>query len=237
MFFIKLKLLLIHTHSSILAKPFQPFIAALNSAICMSIMVICLILNWSASDYELYFRAPKKIRNASQLRITSSGDESDDELLNMSSYSGVVEYFPEELVITLKAGTSIKEAREVLEKNSQAFSFYVNDSEKTIGSIYATSGSDLSDSVLGVQIINGKGDLLNFGGQVMKNVAGYDVSRLLVGSLGKLAVITQISFKVLPEQVVNRLDLKEVKSRTESPIKSEIEKKLKSVFDPYGVFI
>jgi glycolate oxidase FAD binding subunit len=72
---------------------------------------------------------------------------------------------------------------------------------------------------------------------VMKNVAGYDVSRLLVGSLGKLAVITQISFKVLPEQVVNRLDLKEVKSKTESPIKSEIEKKLKSVFDPYGVFI
>ena len=109
--------------------------------------------------------------------------------------------------------------------------------KKTIGSIYATSGSDLSDSVLGVQIINGKGDLLNFGGQVMKNVAGYDVSRLLVGSLGKLAVITQISFKVLPEQVVNRLDLKEVKSKNESPIKSEIEKKLKSVFDPYGVFI
>ena len=113
----------------------------------------------------------------------------------------------------------------------------MSDSKKTIGSIYATSGSELSDSVLGVQIINGKGDLLNFGGQVMKNVAGYDVSRLLVGSLGKLAVITQISFKVLPEQVVNRLDLKEVKSKTESPIKSEIEKKLKSVFDPYGVFI
>ena len=50
-------------------------------------------------------------------------------------------------------------------------------------------------------------------------------------------MITQISFKVLPEQVVNRLDLKEVKGRTESPIKSEIDKKLKSVFDPYGVFI
>ena len=63
----------------------------------------------------------------------------------------------------------------------------MNDSEKTIGSIYATSGSELSDSVLGVQIINGKGDLLNFGGQVMKNVAGYDVSQgSLVGSLGKL---------------------------------------------------
>jgi glycolate oxidase FAD binding subunit len=71
----------------------------------------------------------------------------------------------------------------------------------------------------------------------MKNVAGYDVSRLLVGSLGKLAVITEVSFKVLPEQVFNRLEKKQLKKKTESPIKSEIEKKLKSVFDPYGVFI
>jgi glycolate oxidase FAD binding subunit len=179
----------------------------------------------------------KKIRNATQLRITSSGDDSDDELLNMSSYSGVVEYFPEELVITLKAGTSIKEAKQVLAKNNQAFSFFVDDSDQSIGSIYSTSGAELSDSVLGIQIINGKGDLLNFGGQVMKNVAGYDVSRLLVGSLGKLAVITEVSFKVLPEQVFNRLEQKQLKKKTESPIKSEIEKKLKSVFDPYGVFI
>ena len=179
----------------------------------------------------------KKIRNATQLRITSSGDDFDDELLNMSSYSGVVEYFPEELVITLKAGTSIKEAKQVLAKNNQAFSFFVDDSDQSIGSIYSTSGAELSDSVLGIQIINGKGDLLNFGGQVMKNVAGYDVSRLLVGSLGKLAVITEVSFKVLPEQVFNRLEQKQLKKKTESPIKSEIEKKLKSVFDPYGVFI
>ena len=179
----------------------------------------------------------KKIKNATQLRITGSGDESNDELLNMSSYSGVVEYFPEELVITLKAGTPIKEAKQVLAKNNQAFSFFVDDSDQSIGSIYSTSGAELSDSVLGIQIINGKGDLLNFGGQVMKNVAGYDVSRLLVGSLGKLAVITEVSFKVLPEQVFNRLEKKQLKKKTESPIKNEIEKKLKSVFDPYGVFI
>jgi len=177
------------------------------------------------------------IRNANHLKITSSGNDSVNELLNMSSYSGVVEYFPEELVITLKAGTSIKEAKKVLAKNKQSFSFSVDDSEKTIGSIYATSGAELSDSVLGVQIINGKGELLNFGGQVMKNVAGYDVSRLLVGSLGQLAVITQISFKVLPEEFANRAELKQVQTKTESPIKSEIEKKLKTVFDPYGVFI
>jgi len=55
--------------------------------------------------------------------------------------------------------------------------------------------------------------------------------------LGKLAVITEVSFKVLPKQVFNRLEQKQLKKKTESPIKSEIEKKLKSVFDPYGVFI
>ena len=72
---------------------------------------------------------------------------------------------------------------------------------KTIGSLYATSGPEFSDSVLGVQIINGKGELLNFGGQVMKNVAGYDVSRLLVGSMGRLAIVTQISLKILPKKI------------------------------------
>ena len=73
-----------------------------------------------------------------------------------------------------------------LSKNNQALAFFIENTKKTIGSMYATSGAEVSDSVLGVQIINGKGELLNFGGQVMKNVAGYDVSRLLVGSMGRL---------------------------------------------------
>jgi glycolate oxidase FAD binding subunit len=91
--------------------------------------------------------------------------------------------------------------------------------------------------VLGVQIINGKGDLLNFGGQVMKNVAGYDVSRLLVGSMGKLAVITQISFKVFPEKMVQESRVRLQKRSSDSLLRKQIEKRLKDVFDPYGVFI
>ena len=95
----------------------------------------------------------------------------------------------------------------------------------------------MSDNVLGVQIINGKGDLLNFGGQVMKNVAGYDVSRLLVGSMGKLAVITQISFKVLPKKIALERRNKKTKKNNPSSSRNEIEKRLKDVFDPYGVFV
>ena len=179
----------------------------------------------------------KKIRNANQLRITNSGSSSNEELLNMSSYTGVVEYFPEELVITVKAGTTTQEINKVLGENNQALPFFIEDSEKTIGSLYSTSGPDLSDSVLGVQIINGKGDLLNFGGQVMKNVAGYDVSRLLVGSMGKLAVITQISFKVFPKKMVQEKRNSSEKKNDHSSLRQEIEKKLKDVFDPYGVFV
>ena len=179
----------------------------------------------------------KRVKNANQLRITNSGGSSNEELLNMSSYTGVVEYFPEELVITVKAGTTTQEINKVLGENNQALPFFIEDSEKTIGSLYSTSGADLSDSVLGVQIINGKGDLLNFGGQVMKNVAGYDVSRLLVGSMGKLAVITQISFKVFPEKMVQEKINRSEKKNDHSSLRQEIEKKLKDVFDPYGVFV
>lgn len=179
----------------------------------------------------------KRVKNANQLRITNSPSSSNEELLNMSSYTGVVEYFPEELVITVKAGTTTQEINKILGENNQALPFFIEDSEKTIGSLYSTSGADLSDSVLGVQIINGKGDLLNFGGQVMKNVAGYDVSRLLVGSMGKLAVITQISFKVFPEKMVQEKINRSEKKNDHSSLRQEIEKKLKDVFDPYGVFV
>ena len=179
----------------------------------------------------------KKVRNASQLRIVNSDDDLSEELLNMKSYSGIVEYFPEELVITVKAGTLIEDINQVLGENKQALPFYISDPKKTIGSLYSSAGSDLSDSVLGIQIINGKGELLNFGGQVMKNVAGYDVSRLLVGSMGKLAVITQISFKVFPEKLAQERKNNQIMKINDSPLRKEIEKGLKDVFDPYGVFV
>mgnify|MGYP006420318527 FL=1 len=150
-------------------------------------------------------------------------------------YAGVVEYYPEELVMTVKAGTTIAEIKKQLKKNKQSLTFYTKDDATTIGAVYANGGQDISDSVLGVQIIDGNGELLNFGGQVMKNVAGYDVARLLVGSKGKLAVITQISFKVLPSTYVGELNAP-MKSSNNSALRTEIEQRLKSVFDPKGIF-
>jgi len=179
----------------------------------------------------------KKVKHSHKLRITNFDDESDEELVNMSFYSGVVEYYPEELVLTVKAGTSIKIVNEELAKNNQAFAFIADNPEQTIGSLYATSGAELSDSVLGVQIVNGKGELLNFGGQVMKNVAGYDVSRLLVGSMGKLAIITQISFKILPEKAAKNFQHEVPIKNKENSLRLVYETKLKKVFDPYGVFV
>jgi len=179
----------------------------------------------------------KQVREGKDLRITGHADNTDKEFINISSYSGVVEYFPEELVITLKAGTTIQEITNTLAAYGQALPFFTESLEKTIGAIYATSGPEFSDSVLGVQIINGKGELLNFGGQVMKNVAGYDVSKLLVGSMGRLALVTQISLKILPQRIAEQFQLKPPPKHKVSEISLNFESKLKKVFDPYGVFI
>ena len=150
-------------------------------------------------------------------------------------YAGVVEYYLEELVMTVKAGTTIAELKKQLSKNNQSLTFYTKDDNVSIGAVYANGGQDISDSVLGVQIIDGNGEALNFGGQVMKNVAGYDVARLLVGSKGKLAVITQISFKVLPSTYVGELSAP-IKTDNNPTLRTEIEQRLKSVFDPKGIF-
>jgi glycolate oxidase FAD binding subunit len=151
------------------------------------------------------------------------------------NYSGIQEYFSEELVVTVKASTLISEIQNVLAKNHQILPFYIEDNQQSIGAAYAKGAQDLSDSVLGVQIIDGTGELLNFGGQVMKNVAGYDVARMLVGSEGQLAVVTQISFKVMPKSYIG--DLKASHKTTQrSPLRQKIEARLKTVFDPKGVF-
>lgn len=149
-------------------------------------------------------------------------------------YAGVVEYYPEELVITVKASTKIAEIKTHLAQNNQSLPFYAKD-DSSIGATYANGGQDIADSVLGIQIIDGNGDTLTFGGQVMKNVAGYDVARLLVGSKGQLAIITQISFKVLPSAYVGELS-PPIKCKSNSTLRNEIEQRLKWVFDPKGVF-
>ena len=176
------------------------------------------------------------IKESEKLHIGGACSES-IENIDMSDYSGIVEYHPEELVITLKAGTSIAEIEQILKKNNQALTFYTDNPKQTIGALYASAGADFADAILGVQIINGKGQLMNFGGQVMKNVAGYDVSRLLVGSKGQLALITQMSFKILPTAAALNHQKKPKPQLKPSALHVSLTQKLKQIFDPYGVFI
>ena len=183
-----------------------------------------------------------KVINAKQLHIIGSNNQQhtkDDSVLDISDYSGVIEYFPEELVMTVKAGTAITEINSMLAKHGQALPFPVlNEETATIGSAYAVGNPELRDAVLGIKIIDGQGRILIFGGQVMKNVAGYDVARLLVGSKGKLAAICEIGFKVLPHAYINLSEKKTIinTEKTSATI-ATLEHGLKIIFDPRSVFI
>lgn len=158
--------------------------------------------------------------------------------LSLANYAGIVEYFPEELVMTVKAGTTLNAIQQCLAENGQGMPFPIIDDEKaTIGGAYAIGNALLRDAVLGIKIIDGQGRILSFGGQVMKNVAGYDVTRLLVGSQGKLAVICEISFKVLPRAYLTLEPAVGKNEVTGSALRTQIEQGLKQVFDPRGVFI
>ena len=129
-------------------------------------------------------------------------------LLSVTDHVGVVEYRPDELVITARAGTSLKDVTTVLAGAGQVLPF---DPPRFAGSgtVGGAAAAGLSgpgrpwhgafrDAVLGVEVVNGLGERLNFGGQVLKNVAGYDVSRLMVGSFGTLGLILQVSVRVQP---------------------------------------
>lgn len=136
------------------------------------------------------------------------GQSLQGEVLNTSAYSGILSYEPSELVITVCCGTPLAEVEAALAEKGQSFAFEPPHfgSGATIGGMLAAglsgparaSVGTVRDFVLGARVINGKGEHLTFGGQVMKNVAGYDVSRLLAGSWGQLGLITEVSLKVLP---------------------------------------
>jgi glycolate oxidase FAD binding subunit len=130
------------------------------------------------------------------------------EPLEMTALAGITRYEPTELVVTVRAGTPIAELEAALAEHGQCLAFepprFAN--QGTVGGMVATGLAGPSraavggvrDFVLGAALLNANGDVLCFGGEVMKNVAGYDVSRLLVGSLGILGPILQVSLKVLP---------------------------------------
>ena len=138
-------------------------------------------------------------------------------VLDLSRLSGIVEYFPEELYIKVKACTPISLIEESLEKNNQQLAFepidfgYLKDSKSNKGTAAGQlscnfSGSrrfkvgSLRDHILGFRGVNGKGDIIKSGGTVVKNVTGYDLSKLVTGSFGTLTALTEITFKVLPNK-------------------------------------
>ena len=136
------------------------------------------------------------------------------EPLDMRPLAGIVSYEPSELVVTALAGTPLAELEALLARHGQCLAFEPPRfaAGGTVGGMVAAGLSGparasvgaVRDFVLGVEIINGRGELLRFGGQVMKNVAGYDVSRLLAGSLGTLGVLLEVSLKVLPLPVAEK---------------------------------
>jgi glycolate oxidase FAD binding subunit len=142
------------------------------------------------------------------------GRVSHGKVLSMSAHQGIVNYHPSELVLTARTGTLLSDIEQTLAKQGQMLAFeppYFSASATLGGTIACgISGArrpytgSVRDFVLGCKIINGKGDVLSFGGEVMKNVAGYDVSRLMVGAQGTLGVLLEVSLKVLPKPVVEK---------------------------------
>jgi glycolate oxidase FAD binding subunit len=130
------------------------------------------------------------------------------EVVDTRAYRGIVSYEPSELVVTARCGTPLAELESALAEKGQCLAFEPPHFglDATVGGMVAsglsgparaTAGA-VRDFVLGARFINGLGEHLTFGGQVMKNVAGYDVSRLMAGSWGTLGLITEVSLKVLP---------------------------------------
>lgn len=129
--------------------------------------------------------------------------------LNVGEHTGIVSYQPVELVLTARAGTRLAEIEQVLDEQGQMLAFEPPQftGNDTLGGTLACHLSgpgrpwlgSVRDHVLGIRLINGNAEHLRFGGQVMKNVAGYDVSRLQAGAMGTLGVITEVSLKVLPK--------------------------------------
>jgi glycolate oxidase FAD binding subunit len=162
---------------------------------------ICLVVKQAAAE-----RTPLRLRGGDTKAFY--GRVSEGQPLDLRGHNGIVSYEPSELVVTARAGTLLMDLESDLTAQGQMLGFeppQFGDGATLGGTIacglsgprrpYAGSARDF---VLGTRIINGRGELLRFGGQVMKNVAGYDISRLSVGAMGTLGLIVEVSMKVLP---------------------------------------
>jgi len=151
-------------------------------------------------------KAPLRLRGGGSKDFY--GEQLVGEIVDTRAHAGIVDYEPSELVITARCGTALSQIETTLAQHGQFLAFEppAFGGEPTIGGVVAAglsgprraSAGAARDFVLGASLINARGELLHFGGQVMKNVAGFDVSRVLCGSLGILGLITQVSLKVLP---------------------------------------
>lgn len=130
------------------------------------------------------------------------------EILDVSALAGIVCYDPDELMLTVRAGTTLREIEAVLAEKRQILPFEppIFGENSTIGGAVSAGLAGprrahcgaVRDFVTGCRMIDGSGQLLNFGGRVVKNVAGYDVHKIMAGAMGTLGVLTELSLKVLP---------------------------------------
>jgi glycolate oxidase FAD binding subunit len=142
------------------------------------------------------------------------GNATTGEPLDPREVRGIVDYAPTELVVTVRAGTPLVELEAALAEHNQLLPFEPPHfgATATVGGAVASglagprrvAAGSIRDFVLGASVIDGRGDVLSFGGRVMKNVAGYDMARVLAGSLGTLGVLVDVSLKVLPRPVAER---------------------------------
>ena len=158
--------------------------------------------------------AAAKATKGAKLAIRGSGSKAfcgpvaNGEVIDTREHVGIVEYEPNELVIVVRCGTRIADVEKAMADAGQMLAFEPPHfgENATMGGMVAAGLSGprrpyvgaVRDFVLGCKVLDGKGDHLNFGGKVMKNVAGFDVSRLLTGSQGTLGVISEVAFKCLP---------------------------------------
>jgi glycolate oxidase FAD binding subunit len=166
-----------------------------------------LIKDWTSQVFDAAETGRKLSIRGGGSKLFYGGAEQ-GEVLDVSVNHGIVAYEPTELVVTARAGTLLTALESTLAERGQCLSFEPPHfgAGATVGGMLAAGLSGprrpavgaVRDFVLGVKMLSGKGELLSFGGQVMKNVAGYDVPRLMAGSMGTLGVLLEVSLKVLP---------------------------------------
>lgn len=166
-----------------------------------------VIENWQSQIKAAAAKGAKLAIRGSGSKAFCSPEATGD-VIDTREHTGIVEYEPNELVIVVRCGTRIADVEKAMADAGQMLAFEPPHfaAHATIGGMVASGLSGprrpyvgaLRDFVLGCKVLDGKGDHLSFGGKVMKNVAGFDVSRLLTGSHGTLGVITEAAFKCLP---------------------------------------